>query len=275
MKWSPEAVSKIKRVPFFIRPMVKKKVEAYARENGISEIRVEHINTLKERFMKDQEDEIKGFSLDTCLGADGCKNRFLGETDIADRLENLLMAQDLKAFLKERIKGPLKMHNEFRVSISFCPNSCSRPQIVDIGLIGAVRPKLDPEICDGCGACIKVCKENAITLNEKKVTRINEKKCLYCGSCIKACKNSAITRGKEGFRILVGGKLGRHPQLGLELDHIFSTTECIKAVEKVLSFYKKRASRGERLGALLDYEGLRALEEGLNIPFKGNPNSKR
>ena len=275
MRWSPEAAKKIKRVPFFIRPVVKKRVEAYARENGISEIRVEHIDALKERFMKDQEDEIKGFSLETCLGADGCKNRFLGETDIADRLENLLMAQDLKAFLKERIKGPLKMHNEFRVSISFCPNSCSRPQIVDIGLIGAVRPKLDPEMCDGCKACLKVCKEDAIGFHGKKVARIHEERCLYCGSCIKACKAKAISTEKEGFRILVGGKLGRHPQLGLEVDHIFSPHECIKIVEKILLFYKERAKKGERLGALLDKEGIMALEEVINIPFKGNPNSKR
>ena len=34
------------------------------------------------------------------------------------------------------------MHHEFRVSLSACPNACSRPQIVDIGLIGAVTPVL-------------------------------------------------------------------------------------------------------------------------------------
>ena len=59
----------------------------------------------------------------------------------------LLESENLKEFLKERVKGPLKLHHEFRVSVSDCPNACSRPQIVDLGLIGALRPG------PGEGAC--------------------------------------------------------------------------------------------------------------------------
>ena len=60
----------------------------------------------------------------------------------------------------------MKMHHEFRVSISDCPNACSRPQIADLGLIGARRPRVTDETCSQCGACVEVCREEAISLRE-------------------------------------------------------------------------------------------------------------
>jgi dissimilatory sulfite reductase (desulfoviridin) alpha/beta subunit len=76
-------------------------------------------------------------------------------------------------FLKERVGGHLRMHTEFRISISDCPNACSRPQIVDVGLIGACRPEVTGEDCTLCGECRQICRENAISLKqwEKRVWR--------------------------------------------------------------------------------------------------------
>lgn len=40
-QWSAEAKTRIKKVPFFIRPLVKKKVEAEAKRRGLSTIEVD------------------------------------------------------------------------------------------------------------------------------------------------------------------------------------------------------------------------------------------
>ena len=269
MKWSQEGKKKLQRVPFFIRRMVKKKVEDYAKENSIEIIRPEHLDLLKERFMKNQANDLKGYSVDTCLGADGCPNRTLPPTDIADELEKFFEKQRVREFLLKKLNGKLKMHNEFRVSISFCPNACSRPQIVDLGLIGAVVPEIKrPNSCNMCRACVKVCREEAIKIGEKG-PEIDIEKCLYCGSCIKVCKEGVLNAKKTGFRCLVGGKLGRHPQLGHELPIIFSDKEIYKITKKIVSFFKTNCQKGERLGTIISQKGLSTFYKAIDIPKKG------
>ena len=53
-------------------------------------------------------------------------------------------------------------------------------------------PKIDLDLCKGCGICIDACPNNAITLENKKAT-INDDLCLGCEVCIGSCPNGAIT----------------------------------------------------------------------------------
>ncbi len=48
-----------------------------------------------------------------------------------------------------------------------------------------------PYLCDGCGDCVDVCPESAITLENDK-PRINEIVCTGCGACIPACPTNAL-----------------------------------------------------------------------------------
>jgi len=47
------------------------------------------------------------------------------------------------------------------------------------------------EKCIGCGACIKACAYEAITI-EAKLAEINPDKCTLCGACVQACPFDAI-----------------------------------------------------------------------------------
>lgn len=38
VQWTTEAEAMLKEIPFFVRPAARKKIEKYARENGLSEI---------------------------------------------------------------------------------------------------------------------------------------------------------------------------------------------------------------------------------------------
>jgi NAD-dependent dihydropyrimidine dehydrogenase PreA subunit len=51
--------------------------------------------------------------------------------------------------------------------------------------------KVNVDKCDGCGACVEVCPNESITLNE--VAHINEEECVECETCIDECPNDAIT----------------------------------------------------------------------------------
>ena len=142
MKWSQEANEAISKVPFFVRKRVKKRVEEEAVRCGAEEVLLDHVRTCQKRFLNQMEEEVKGYQVETCFGPGGCPNRAVIFDDFSKKIEEHLAGRNLKSFLKDRVKGPLKMHHEFRVSTSDCPNACSRPQIVDLGLIGARSPKV-------------------------------------------------------------------------------------------------------------------------------------
>jgi len=164
MKWTDDAEGAVSKVPFFIRQRVKKRVEEEAERQGSSLVTLDHVKTCQQRFLKNMDTEVKGFQVEACFGPKGCSNAVVVSPDLVRKLEGCLESRKLRDFLKEKVLGPLKLHHEFRVSLSTCPNACSRPQIVDFGIIGAFRPALGPETCTGCGACVEACLEKAIAL---------------------------------------------------------------------------------------------------------------
>ena len=253
MKWTKEAEDAVARVPFFVRKRVKKKVEEEAEQAGSRMVTLDHVQNSQKRFLNEMDQEAKGFQVETCFGPSGCPNRAVDCEGIAQEIEKEILKRDLRSFLKERVQGPLKMHHEFRVSLSCCPNACSRPQIVDFGIIGAKHPKIGGEPCTQCGACVDACQEGAIRLEEGAENPIIDfEKCLFCGRCITACPTWTLQEDTQGFRVLVGGKLGRHPQLGKDLGKIYSKDEMIKLLNQYLDLYQAHTQKGERLGEILN-----------------------
>ncbi len=253
MEWTKEALDAVSKVPFFVRKRVKKRVEEEAVRSGAHEVKPEHVHVCQKQFLNKMDDEVKGFQLETCFGQTGCPNRAVNSDGLHERLEKNLSERKLKAFLKERVGGPLKIHHEFRISISDCPNACSRPQIVDIGLIGSCKPEVSNEICTQCSACVEACNERAIFMGHD-LPVIDGSKCLYCGQCIRVCPTGTLQEGRKGYRILIGGKLGRHPRLGTELPGIYENTQAEEIVDRCLNYYQNHCHKGERFGLILDRE---------------------
>ena len=48
--------------------------------------------------------------------------------------------------------------------------------------------------CLGCGDCIKVCRYNALFINDKGVAEVDRTKCTGCGACLNVCPNNLIIR---------------------------------------------------------------------------------
>ncbi len=97
---------------------------------------------------------------------------------------------------------------------------------------------------------------------------IDPEKCLLCGQCVKACASGTLVSGLDGYRLLLGGKLGRHPQLARQMDRVLSEQEALAAVEQCLHHYKAHNQRGERFGEILNRTGYAFLEE-LLAPCSG------
>lgn len=255
MEWTKEAKERIAKVPFFIRNRVKKRVEEEVRRSGANLVALNHVQACQKKFLHRMEDEVKGWQVETCFGFSGCPNRAASSEKLVKKIEAKLAQKKMKKFLKEKTGSPLKFHHEFKVSLSDCPNACSGPQIVDIGLIGVTKPQVSKEdLCNQCAACVEICPEKAVSLEGNKPF-INQDLCLSCGKCIAGCPTGTLQEGFQGLRIFIGGKLGRHPRLGRELPGIYGEEEVINIIDQCLDYYRQNSSRGERLGEILEQKG--------------------
>jgi len=260
MQWNLKATEAVKRVPFFVRKRVRARVEEEALRHGDAAATLEHVERCRRRFLERREDEVKGYEVETCFGRGGCPNRAVTFDNLAEEIEHLLDRRKVRDVLVEKVAGPLKFHHEFRVSVSDCPNGCSRPQIADVGIIGAMKPAVGKNPCDHCGRCLAVCRESAISLEEEGPV-IFENRCLSCGACVRGCPAGALEEGQRGYRILLGGKLGRHPRLGEEIPGIQRREEVLSVIEDCLDLYRDYGRKGERLGSLLDRVGIKKIGE--------------
>ncbi len=262
MKWTSEAEAAIKKVPFFVRKKVRARVENEAAGAGKKIVSLADVKVSQARYLEKMSAEVKGYQVDTCFGPSGCPNRASIGESLIQKIETLLEKEDFLGFLKQRVKGDLKLHHEFRVTLAECPNACSQPQIKDVGIIGACMPLLTGEACTRCEECVDVCKESAIFLKkEGDIPEIDEDLCLACGKCIEVCPTGTIASGSKGFRVQLGGKLGRHPRLAEELDGIFSEKEVLTIVERCVRFYKENCKHGERFADLFQSADIRAFEK--------------
>ncbi len=266
MHWTPDAEETIKKVPFFVRKKVRARVEDEAAMAGKKQITLAEVKATQKRYLTGMQSEVKGYQLDTCFGPSGCPNVIAPSQGLVDRIESLLKHADLLGFLKAKGVENLKFHHEFRVTVADCPNACSQPQIKDIGIIAACRPALTEVECTGCEACVETCREAAITLDaDTPAPSMDMQRCVACGQCLAVCPSGTLKAGATGYRIQLGGKLGRHPQLARELPDIYDQNTVLEIVETCLDLYKSKSKGGERFGAVLDTGDLERLAERFRI----------
>ena len=67
-------------------------------------------------------------------------------------------------------------------------------------------PQVDPDACDGCGECQKVCRFNAIAVTGKPMF-FNEL-CHGCGACVYACPREAIHEAQVPVGVVESGTRG-------------------------------------------------------------------
>jgi anaerobic sulfite reductase subunit C len=255
VSWEPDAEKLLGRVPFFVRHRVRKKVEEEVAASGRAQVTVADLEESKKRHLQRLSEGVKGYTLETCFGGSGCQNAVVTSAELVPRLEQLLEQAGLLAFLRSRLGERLKLHHQFRVTVSDCPNACSQPQIKDVGIIGEAKMSCDPDACTGCGECAAVCEESAVILSEGRLLGIDPERCVRCGTCARVCSPQALRNDGATYRVLVGGKLGRHPRLAVALARGLDTDQVVALVSRIVETYKANALSGERLGTIVNRLG--------------------
>lgn len=201
--------------------------------------------------MHSESNALPAHSLKVCRGAVQCPHAVSGQ-NIAAELEAVVEDSGWPRFLADRI-NPIRHHHQFRLAVSSCPNGCSQPHIADFGLIAAVRIGLTPDSCSGCGQCITACAEKALRLEDGSI-RLDPSRCLGCAACARVCPEGSLRAEQTGYRVVLGGKLGRHPRLAHELG-FHTLSEALGILDHVLRVLMEKHRPGLRLGDLIDEMG--------------------
>lgn len=132
-------------------------------------------------------------------GESGCPNGCLGLGDCVESCQFDAMYMDKDAGLPVIIEDKC-------VACGACTKSCPRKIIemrkkgpksrrIFVSCIntekGAIAKKNCQVACIGCGKCVKVCKFDAITL-ENNLAYINFNSCTLCRKCVEECPTNAI-----------------------------------------------------------------------------------
>jgi len=180
-------------------------------------------------------------NISSCVGLPECPYANINTYELTKKIDERYFGRDLPTKIKIGITG--------------CPNSCGKPQLNDIGIMGVVKPKIIDEKCNGCGICVTTCKEGAIKiLNGKAVIDYN--RCIYCGECIRVCPLEADVIEKQGYTIFIGGNVGRHPRFAHKIISFADEETIYRVIENSLKIFKEETSPKERFGHLVDRLGI-------------------
>ncbi|ODS34396.1 MAG: putative nitrite and sulphite reductase [Candidatus Scalindua rubra] len=314
MEWDKEASSRLDKIPIFVRRLARSKIEKHAREKGKNTVTLEDVEGAKASFMgtgsvksdkgiikanpfsldlnagedkfeilkRSDEYEVEDgspamFHIDICRGEDvECPFLIAEVKGLLQKIKNRLREIEFSKKLINRIEGKILPHQRLKIAIASCPNSCSQPQIRDFGVHVRAKVYVDEGVeCNGCGNCLKACKEGAIRItglsnklkeeveeaytqqpeNKKKVVTINYDRCVHCGLCAEVCPTGTIKTEKKCYRVMIGGKLGRHPRFADDLIDFADESEVIRAldvcVDAILAEKKEK-----RFGTLVEKIGI-------------------
>lgn len=180
-----------------------------------------------------------------CPGTDTCPYGLMNARSLAETLDADYVGMDLPAKTKFAVSG--------------CANACTKPQAHDIGFRGAAEPAVDNELCVQCGACVKRCPADAMTIEDNSLV-IDYEKCLACGVCNRLCPKQAITSKRLGYHIYVGGKGGRYTNTGEIIASFVTEAQVLPYLDAILAVYRELGEKGERLNKVIAKSGLATVK---------------
>lgn len=184
-----------------------------------------------------------------------CPNAVIDTAALESELNRIMEVGDFAARRRQALGTDRPTHHQVvRLSISGCPNSCSQPQIKDVGIQGQAVPEVG-EGCALCGRCVEECPDGAITLTDSGPA-LDRDFCLNCGRCSGVCPAGVITISHRGYRVLVGGKLGRHPRLAETAVALGGKKDLRRVLAAIVELLTDSVHASQRLGSALEELGL-------------------
>ena len=151
----------------------------------------------------------------------------------------------------------MKLPHKFKIAVGGCPNSCVKPSLNDLGIVGQRVPVADLEKCRGCKTCQleKACPVKVAHVEDGKLV-IDPEVCKNCGRCVGKCPFHVTDTYMNGYRVYLGGRWGKDFAHGIPMETLFTDEEeVLSIVEKTILFFKDQGVAGERLSQTIERVG--------------------
>ncbi len=263
VEWEKSEEDRLLRMPSIARDTIRHKIEGRAitketrvqtradfweiREEFLSEMSGESERDLKAILPCENRSGVEMVVIEACHNdLSNCRNPLINTSEWKKAIEDWARENNISERLRKNIKSDrVRHHNKLRISISACPNACSRPQIADVGIVGFVRPEFDPSECNSCGSCAAACPDGAIRYDGEPPW-FELEKCQGCKECFRACPKQCVSLSQPAVRIMVGGKLGRRPRLAESVGEASNMSEALAILDRIVNDYINNADPGER-----------------------------
>ena len=192
-------------------------------------------------------------TITACQGMEVCPNGCIETEGLAKELHKRYFGKELP--------------HKFKFGVTGCQNNCLKAEENDIGIKGGVRVTWISEKCIHCGVCSKVCREDAIKVEEGNVI-VNQGKCNYCGRCSGSCPTDSFET-KQGYMISFGGLFGNKINKGTVIVPFVEEKEVLfRICDAALNFFQENAKAGERFKFTIDRIGKEKLDEVIWKAYK-------
>lgn len=192
-----------------------------------------------------------------CQGGQICPSGCIDALDIAQSLDARYFGRQLP--------------HKFKFGVTGCQNNCLKAEENDLGVKGCMITRWNQESCVYCGACARVCRADAITVNrEERNLTVNPELCTHCGRCVKTCAKGAW-EGDSGYQVSFGGTFGNSIQRGEVILPIIRDKETLfRVADAALDYFAEHANKGERFAKTLERLGWDGLRERVEAAYHGD-----
>ena len=179
-------------------------------------------------------------TITACQGSAICPSGCIDTYELAKELDERYYARELP--------------HKFKFGITGCQNNCLKAEENDLGIKGGMKVSWKEQDCIHCGVCEKVCRVQAISVSDGRIT-VDDGKCNFCGRCAKSCPTDAWDT-VSGYIVSFGGLFGNsiakgEPVIPFIDDHDTLMRVCDAAIE----FFAANAKPSERFRFTLDRVG--------------------
>lgn len=162
----------------------------------------------------------------------------------------------------------MELPHKFKFGVTGCQNNCLKAEENDLGIKGAIKSEWRESDCIGCGACARVCRRNAITIEDGKVI-VDKDKCNLCGKCTKICPKNAWDT-VHGYIVSFGGLFGNTINKGKTIIPFIDDKEKLMRVcDAAVKFFADNAKPKERFKFTIERVGEKEFTEKILEAYNG------
>ncbi len=175
-----------------------------------------------------------------CQGNDVCPSGCVGTYELAEKIDARYFGKDLP--------------HKFKFGVTGCQNNCLKAEENDVGLKGGMEVEWQEDACINCGLCEKVCREDALKIEDGKII-IDREKCNYCGRCVKTCPTDAW-ESEPGYLVSFGGTFGNSINKGRYFLPLIKDEDLLfQIMDTAIEYFREHGNPSERFKFTLDRTG--------------------